>query len=149
MIKYEKPEDLRIEKLIADAFGSFVKYTRWEKYKADEVFAVPDYVFYNGDQLEVGAEIKRRETDFGYYESYMISADKLVAMRCFKKAECVLVIGFNDYLAILFPEKTPPYKYSDKGEHGRGDRGNPADKGIMAFFRWKDLTKMFLRRELY
>ena len=150
MVKYERPEDLQNEKLVAAAFAKFIGYSTWDKYKPDEVYAVPDYLFYNQGKLELGAEIKRRNIDFGQFsEGYMISAEKLVALRCYKKADTCIIVACDDRLANLFPEETAPYKYSDQGERGRRDRHGKNDLGIQAFFRWSDLKVLFDRGGKY
>lgn len=107
---YENVNNLRVERDIAYTFAKVTDCYRLEKFLPELKTAVPDYIFYDYDNVERGcAEIKRRYIPFGGYADFIIDKKKVEALSRYSKKGIILV-GFNDRLSYVWPWLKPPVR---------------------------------------
>ena len=135
MPRYETADDLRNERVVADALAEH----------GYEVIKLPiqyrlDWLLRRNQQPVGFAEVKARKCNLSTYPTVMISLSKVIHAQMLTQATglpCYLILFYRDCIARL--------NFSDDfavNPGGRADRDDPQDQDVCAYYPVTRLTKI-------
>lgn len=135
MPRYETADDLRNERVVADALAEH----------GYEVIKLPiqyrlDWLLRQNNQPIGFAEVKARKCNLNTYPTVMISLSKVIHAQMLTQATglpCYLILFYRDCIARL--------NFSDDfavNPGGRADRDDPQDQDVCAYYPVTRLTKI-------
>jgi hypothetical protein len=135
MPRYETADDLRNERVVADALAEH----------GYEVIKLPiqyrlDWLLRRNQQPIGFAEVKARKCNLNTYPTVMISLSKVIHAQMLTQATglpCYLILFYRDCIARL--------NFSDDfavNPGGRADRDDPQDQDVCAYYPVTRLTKI-------
>lgn len=135
MLRYETADDLRNERVVADALAEH----------GYEVIKLPiqyrlDWLLRRNQQPIGFAEVKARKCNLNTYPTVMISLSKVIHAQMLTQATglpCYLILFYRDCIARL--------NFSDDfavNPGGRADRDDPQDQDVCAYYPVTRLTKI-------
>lgn len=135
MPRYETADDLRNERVVADALAEH----------GYEVIKLPiqyrlDWLLRRNNQPIGFAEVKARKCNLNTYPTVMISLSKVIHAQMLTQATglpCYLILFYRDCIARL--------NFSDDfavNPGGRADRDDPQDQDVCAYYPVTRLTKI-------
>lgn len=135
MPRYETADDLRNERVVADALAEH----------GYEVIKLPiqyrlDWLLRRNQQPVGFAEVKARKCNLNTYPTVMISLSKVIHAQMLTQATglpCYLILFYRDCIARL--------NFSDDfavNPGGRADRDDPQDQDVCAYYPVTRLTKI-------